>query len=91
MREEEEHRLDPFDEEMQMTITKTVRGKRIRLRRAKSGPKRLPAGVKKRRVNIRLSPHWHEVGKEKATGHDLSFSGYFGALIYQDSLHNESG
>lgn len=87
MREEEEHRLDPFDEEMQMTITKTVRGKRIRLRRAKSGPKRLPAGVKKRRVNIRLSPHWHEVGKEQAAAHKLSFSGYLETLIHRDSLH----
>ena len=74
-----------------MTIMMTVRGKRIRLRRKKSGPQPLPAGVKKRRVNICLSPHWHEVGKEKVVAHKLSFSGYLEALIYQDSLHNESG
>jgi len=74
-----------------MTIIITVSGKRIRLRRKKPGPKPLPARVKKRRVNICLSPHWHEVGKEKAAARKLSFSEYLEALIYRDSLHNESG
>ena len=49
-----------------MTIITTVSGKRIRLRPKKSGPKPLPEGVKKRRINICLSLHWHKVGKEKA-------------------------
>ena len=71
-----------------MTI---ITGKRIRLRRKKPGPKPLPEGVKKRRINICLSPHWHKVGKEKAVARNLSFSEYLEKLIYQDSLHNESG
>lgn len=74
-----------------MTIISIVTGKRIRLRRLKPGPKPLSEGVKKRRVNICLSPHWLEEGKEKAAARKLSFSGYLEELIYQDSLHNESG
>jgi hypothetical protein len=54
-----------IDEEKEMTIITTVSGKRIRLRPKKSGPKPLPEGVKKRRINICLSPNWHKVGKEK--------------------------
>jgi hypothetical protein len=74
-----------------MTIITTVTGKRIRLRHRKPGPKPLPEGVKKRRVNICLSPHWHEVGKDKAAARKLSFSRYLEELIYRESLHNESG
>jgi hypothetical protein len=74
-----------------MKIITTVNGKRIRLRHRKPGSKPLPADVKKRRVNICLSSHWHEVGKEKAAARKLSFSGYLEELIYRDSLHNESG
>lgn len=47
--------------------------------------------VQRHRVNICHPPHWHEVGKEKATARKLSFSGYLEVLIYRDSLHNESG
>jgi hypothetical protein len=43
----------------------TVSDKRIRLWPKKSGPKPLPEGVKKRRINSCLSPYWHKVGKEK--------------------------
>ena len=74
-----------------MTIITTITGKRIRLRRKKPGSKLLPEDVKKRRINICLSPHWHKVGKEKAVARNLSFSKYIEELIYQDSLHNESG
>ena len=42
----------------------------------KPGPKPLPEGVKKHRVNICLSLHWHEAGKEKAAARRLSFSEY---------------
>ena len=74
-----------------MTIITTVTGKRIQLWHKKPGPKPLPESVKKRRVNICLFPHWHKVGKERATARNLSFSRYIEELIYQDSLHNESG
>jgi hypothetical protein len=74
-----------------MTIITTVTGKRIQLRHKKPGPKPLPESVKKRRVNICLSPYWHQIGKERAAVRKLSFSEYLEALIYQDSLHNESG
>ena len=74
-----------------MTITTTVTGRRIRLRHKKPGPKPLPESVKKRRVNIGLSPFWHQTGKERAAARKLSFSEYLEALIYRDSLHNESG
>ena len=74
-----------------MTIITAVSGKRIRLRRKKPGPKPLPEGVKKGRVNICLSPHWHKVGKGNAAARRLSFSEYLEELIYEDSLHNESG
>jgi hypothetical protein len=74
-----------------MTISTTITGKRIRLRRKKPEPKPLPEGVKKRRVNICLSPHWHKVGKEKAAARRLSFSECLEELIYRDTLHNESG
>jgi len=80
-----------MDEEKKMTIITTASGKRIRLRRKKSEPKPLPEGVKKRRIHICLSPHWHKVGKKKAAARKLSFSEYLEALIYRDSLHNESG
>ncbi|MCI0554458.1 MAG: hypothetical protein L0287_26215, partial [Anaerolineae bacterium] len=53
-REEKEERLGLIDEEKEMTIITTVSGKRIRLWRKKSGPKPLPEGVKKRRINICL-------------------------------------
>ena len=74
-----------------MTIITTVSGKRIRLRHKKPGPKPLPEGVKKRRVNICLSPHWHEASKKKAAARRLSFFEYLEELVYRDSLHNESG
>ena len=74
-----------------MTIITTVTGKRIQLRHKKPGPKPLPESVKKRRVNICLSPYWHQTGKERATARKLSFSVYLEELIYRDSLHNESG
>jgi len=64
-----------------MTIITTVSGKRIRLRPKKSGPKPLPKGVKKCRINICLSPHWHKVGKKKAAAGRLSFSEYLEKLI----------
>ena len=54
-----------MDKEKEMTIITTVSGKGIRLRPKKSGSKLLSEGEKKRRVNLCLSPHWHEVGKEK--------------------------
>jgi hypothetical protein len=56
----------------------------------KSGPKPLHPELKKRRVNIALSPHWHEKGKQLAAEKGLSFSSYLESLIYADSLHNES-
>ncbi len=74
-----------------MTIITTVTGKQIRLQHKKPGPKPLPESVKKRRVNICLSPYWHQTGKERAAARKLSFSEYLEELIYQDSLHNESG
>jgi hypothetical protein len=74
-----------------MKIITTVNGKRIRLWHRKPGSKPLPEDVKKGRLNICLSSHWHEVGKEKAAAQKLSFSGYLEELIYRDSLHNESG
>lgn len=60
------------------------------MRRKKPGPKPLPESVKKRRVNICLSPYWHQTGKERAAARKLSFSEYLEELIYLDSLHNES-
>ena len=74
-----------------MTILTTVTGQKIRLRRKKPGPKPLPKEAKKQRVSICLFPHWHKVGKERATTLNLSFSRYVEELIYRDSLHNESG
>ena len=74
-----------------MTIITTVTGKRIRLRHKRPGPKPLPESVKKRRVNICLSPYWHQTGKDRAVARKLSFSAYLEELIYRDSLHNESG
>ena len=68
------------------TITRRV----VRLQYKKPGPKPLPQHVKKRRVNISLSPYWHQVGKTAATTARLSFSAYLEQLIYADSLHNES-
>ena len=74
------------------TTMTTVDGRVIRLRRAKPGPKPLPAEVRKRRVNIAISPHWHEVGKRLASERGVSFSRFLEELvIYQDSLCNESG
>jgi hypothetical protein len=57
-------------------ILKTITGNTIRLRYKKPGPKLLPPELKKRRVNIALSSHWHETGKKKAVEKGLSFSGY---------------
>jgi hypothetical protein len=74
-----------------MTIITTVTGRRIQLRHKNPGPKPLPESVKKRRVNICLSPYWHQTGKERAAARKLSFSEYLEELIYRDSLHNESG
>jgi hypothetical protein len=68
----------------------TISRKKIKLTHKKPGPKPLPQHVKKRRVNISLSPYWHRVGKDAATSAGLSFSAYFEQLIYQDLLHNES-
>ena len=48
-----------------MTIITIESGNRIRLRRKKPGPKPLPEGVKKHRVNICLSLHWHEAVRKK--------------------------
>lgn len=74
-----------------MKIITIVNGNRIRLQHNKPEPKPLPEEVKKRRVNICLSPHWHQVFKKKTVARKLSFSGYSEELIYRDSLHNESG
>ena len=68
---------------------KTINGHTIRLTYQKPGPKPLPPEIKKRRVNISLSPHWHQVGKDLAQKQGISFSKYVGWLIYQDSLCNE--
>ena len=68
----------------------TVTGEHIRLRYKKPGPKPLPEGVKKRRVNICLSPHWHERGKAMAAANGMSLSKYIEQLVYADSLCNES-
>ncbi len=60
-----------------MTIITIASGNRIRLRRKMSqAQKSLPEGVKKRRVNICLSPHWHEAAKEKVATRRLSFPDY---------------
>jgi hypothetical protein len=56
----------------------------------KPGPKPLPPELKKRRVNIALSPHWHEKGKQMAAEKGLSFGSCLESLVYADSLHNES-
>lgn len=70
----------------------TIDGRTIRLRRARPGPKPLPAAAKKRRINIALYPHWHERGKAMAAARGVSFSAFIEELVvYQDSLHNESG
>ena len=74
-----------------MTIITTVTDRRIRLRHKKPGPKPLPESVKKRRVNICLSPYWYQIGKERAAARKQSFSKYLEELIYRDSLHNEPG
>jgi hypothetical protein len=55
---------------------KTVSGQTIRLSYKKPGPKPLPVDLRKRRVNIALSPHWREVGKRVAAEKNLSFSAY---------------
>lgn len=51
----------------------TIIGCTVRLQYKKSGPELLPQRVKKRRVDISLSPCWHQVGKIAA---GLSFSAY---------------
>jgi hypothetical protein len=63
---------------MEMTIS----GEIIRLRYIEPGPKPLPAILKKRRVNMTLTPHCHESGKRIAAGSDLSFSTYVEWLTY---------
>jgi hypothetical protein len=68
----------------------TITGKFYVYHCLKQGPKPLPPELKKRRVNIALSPHWHEKGKQMAAEKGLSFSRYMELLIYADSLHNES-
>ena len=68
----------------------TINGKFYVHRCIKPGPKPLRRELKKRRVNIALSPHWHEKGKRMAAEKGLSFSRYLELLIYADSLHNES-
>lgn len=69
----------------------TITGRVIRLTYKRPGPKPLPAGIKKRRVNVALSPYWHERGKEIAAEKGLSFSAFLEELVfYADSLHNES-
>jgi predicted DNA binding CopG/RHH family protein len=50
----------------------------------------IAGAYKKRRVNISLSPYWHQAGKNAAAQAGLSFSAYLEQLIYADSLHNES-
>jgi hypothetical protein len=65
------------DEGVKVTIITTVSGKRIRIKRQKSGPKPLPLTVKKRHVNISLSPYWHERGKALAAAEDMSFSAFW--------------
>jgi hypothetical protein len=74
-----------------MKFMTTISGQKIKLTHKKPGPKPLPESVKKRRVNIALSPYWHQVGKKAATAAGLSFSAYLERLIYTDSLHNKSG
>ena len=49
----------------QGTIT-TTSDNTIRLNYKKPSPKLLPPELKRRRVNISLSPHWHQIGKELA-------------------------
>ena len=71
-------------------VLKTISGQAIRLRYKKSAPKLLLVDLKKRRVNIALAPHWHEIGKRIAAEKELSFSAYVERLIYTDSLCNES-
>jgi hypothetical protein len=74
-----------------MTIITTGTGRRIRLRHTEPGPKSLPESANKRRVNVCLSPYWHQTGKERAAARKLSFSEYLEELVYRDSLHNASG
>jgi predicted DNA binding CopG/RHH family protein len=69
----------------------TISGKKIKLTYKKPRPKPLPKQIKKRRINISLSPYWHQVGKDAAAAAGLSFSAYLEQLIYQDLLHNKSG
>ncbi len=73
-------------------IMKTVAGNTIRIKCQKPGPKPLPESMKKRRVNVALSPYWHERGKALAAASGKSFSAFVEDLvIYADSLCNESG
>ena len=75
---------------MRWGVLKTISGQAIRLSYKKPGAKRLPADLKKRRVNIALAPHWHETGKRIAAEKDNSFSAYAERLIYAHLLRNES-
>ena len=52
----------------------TITGKFYVHRCIKPGPKSLPPELKERRVNIALSPHWHEKGKQKAAEKGLSLA-----------------
>lgn len=74
-----------------MKFMTTISGQKIKLNYKKPSPKPLPENIKKQRVNIALSPYWHQVGKESAAAAGLSFSAYLERLIYTDSLHNETG
>jgi hypothetical protein len=75
---------------MEQSVLRTVSGRTIQLNYRKPGPKPLPLGLKKQRVNVSLSPHWHEIGRRIVAEKELSFSAYIEWLIYTDSLCNES-
>jgi hypothetical protein len=56
----------------------------------KPGPKPLPKALKRRRVDITLSPFAIKAATEKADAEGLSFSRYVEKLIYDDCIHIQS-
>jgi hypothetical protein len=68
----------------------TVSGGAVRRVCAKSGPKPLPDGQKRRRVDVTLAPSAIKRGQAQATEMGLSFSRYVEFLIYADCMCIES-
>ncbi len=79
------------NEKRRIVCYPTITGKLYVHHCIKPEPKLLPPELKKRRVNIALSPYWHEKGKQMAAEKGLSFGSCLESLVYADSLHNESG